>query len=456
MEAANRERAKAQVIATIDATAAELLTFLADYVRQRSVNPGRATPEEPGGTRAAQEWLRDRLAGFGCFDELDLWDGAPEQPNLAAVVRGAKGSDGRALMYNGHSDTVQVSPAQRAEWRGGDPWSGHVEDGKLYGRGATDMKGGNAAFAWAVKCLAEAGFRPASDLIVTYNIGEETGEAEIGPLSVLERGYRAPLIVNGEPTNLRVAPATMGWFFFRIRIEGKSLHPAARYSAIYPRPGAEPPAGVDAVEKARKIMDALSHLERDWAIYQHHPVMPPGGMNLCHVSIQGGSYRAEMPPSCEVVYAVVYNPALKGDQVLGQIQAVIDGVTRGDSWLREHPPVVDYPVIHRVLDPVNLPLEHEAVTALKGAFRTALGREPELGCLPGPCDANIMTGEGEKTIIFGPGDLAYGAHGTNEYVPVAQVVDACMVYTHLIVDWCGVVEGDGVTGDGGDVAALRG
>ena len=75
-------------------------------------------------------------------------------------------------------------------------------------------------------------------------------------------------------------------------------------------------------------MDALSHLERDWALYQHHPVMPPGGMNLCHVSIQGGSYRAEMPPSCEVVYAVVYNPALKGDQVLAQIRAVIEGVRR--------------------------------------------------------------------------------------------------------------------------------
>ena len=62
--------------------------FLANYVRQKSVNPGRATAEEPGDTRAAQEWLRDQLDGFGCFDELDLWDGAPEQPNLAAVVRG--------------------------------------------------------------------------------------------------------------------------------------------------------------------------------------------------------------------------------------------------------------------------------------------------------------------------------------------------------------------------------
>ena len=109
-----------------------------------------------------------------------------------------QGQNGRSLMYNGHTDTVQVSPEQRAEWRGGDPWSGHIEDGRLYGRGATDMKGGNAAFAWAARCLHAAGFQPASDLIATFSIGEETGEAEIGPLSVLERGYRAPLIVNGE------------------------------------------------------------------------------------------------------------------------------------------------------------------------------------------------------------------------------------------------------------------
>ncbi len=432
-----RTRARQRVLAEIDATATELLAFLSDYVRQKSVNPGRATVEEPGDTRAAQEWLRDRIEEFGCFDDVDLWEESPGQPNLAAVCRGA-GGVGRSLMYNGHTDTVQVSPAQRDAWIGGDPWSGHLDDGKLYGRGATDMKGGNAAFAWAVRSLVNAGYRPANDVIVTYSIGEETGEAEIGPLSVLQRGYRAPLIVNGEPTNLRVAPATMGWFFFRITLEGQSLHPAARYTAIYPQAGGDLPAGVDAIEKARKIMDAFSHLERDWALYQHHPVMPPGGMNLCHVSIQGGSYRAEMPPSCEIVYAVVYNPALRGDEVIEQIKTVISGVSQADSWLREHPPTIDYPVIHRVLDPVNLPLDHEAVSALQTAFRLALGREPELGCLPGPCDANIMTGEGETTIIFGPGDLAFGAHGTNEYVPVEQVIDAAKVYAALIVDWCGV------------------
>lgn len=254
-----REQARAAVLSEIDRSAEGLLAFLADYVRQRSVNPGRATPEAPGDTRAAQEWLRDQLAAFGCFDELDLWDGAPNQPNLAAVVRGNGG--GQALMYNGHTDTVQVSPEQRAAWLGCDPWSGHIADGKLYGRGATDMKGGNAAFAWAVRSIFHAGYRPASDLFATYNIGEETGEAEIGPLSVLERGYRAPLIVNGEPTNLRVAPATMGWFFFRIRRKGRAC---TRLLAI--RPFTRDPARRHLLESMRSRRRARSWMpSRIWS-----------------------------------------------------------------------------------------------------------------------------------------------------------------------------------------------
>ena len=225
--------ARARVSATIDATAGDLIVFLSAYVQQRSVNPGRATREEPGGTRDAQVWLRDELATWHCFDTLDLWEVETDQPNLAAVASG-RGNAGQALVYNGHTDTVQVSPEQRAAWIGGDPFSGAVIDGKLYGRGATDMKAGNAAFAWAIRAIRQAGLAPASDVTATFSIGEETGEADIGPLSVLRRGYRAPLILNGEPTNLRVAPATMGWFFFRIVIEGKSLHPAARYTAIFP------------------------------------------------------------------------------------------------------------------------------------------------------------------------------------------------------------------------------
>ncbi|MBJ7517882.1 MAG: M20/M25/M40 family metallo-hydrolase, partial [Stenotrophomonas sp.] len=166
--------AKARVSAQIDATADDLIAFLSAYVQQRSVNPGRATTEEPGGTRDAQIWLRDELATWECFDSLDLWEVETDQPNLATVAHGS-GQAGQALVYNGHTDTVQVSPEQRAEWIGGDPFSGAVIDGKLYGRGSTDMKSGNAAFAWAIRAIKQVGLSPASDVTATFSIGEETG-----------------------------------------------------------------------------------------------------------------------------------------------------------------------------------------------------------------------------------------------------------------------------------------
>ena len=240
-------------------------------------------------------------------------------------------------MFNGHTDTVEVTPAQKEHWTG-DPWSGEIRGGNLHGRGSTDMKGGNAAFLWAAKVLREAGVPLRDDVILTFSIAEETGEADVGPLSVLRRGYRAPFVVNAEPTHLRISPATMGWFFFKITVLGKGLHPASRFAAIYPSRGPLPLPGVDAIEKLRKVMDALTLLERDWALHQRHMFMPPGAMNMCPVYINGGNLRASMPERCEVVYAVVYNPSLRSEEVVRQIRAAIDGVVASDTWLRENPP----------------------------------------------------------------------------------------------------------------------
>ena len=425
---------KQQVFQMIDQQASELLQFLQQYVMHKSVNPGRGTPEDPGEEESCQRWLAGELERMGCFDKIDLWADVPGRPNLAAVMTGRSGQAG--LMFNGHTDTVEVTSLQREKWIG-DPWSGETRDGNLYGRGSTDMKSGNAAFLWAAKVLSELGVSLRDDLILTFSIGEETGEADIGPLSVLRRGYRAPFVVNAEPTNLRVCPATMGWFFFKITVLGKGLHPASRYAAVYPSREPLPLPGIDSIEKLRKIMDALTQVERDWALHQRHVFMPPGGMNMCPVYIHGGNLRASMPEQCEVVYAVVYNPALRSDEVMRQIRAGIEGVVASDTWLREHPPVIEVPVIHQVLEPVNLPLEHPAVQKLAAAYREALGTEPAFGSLPGPCDANIMSEAGITTVIFGPGDLAMNAHGANEYVPVQQVIDACKVYASLMVDCCG-------------------
>ena len=431
--------ARTRVLEAIDGQRDELIAFLQEYVSVPSINPGRAVlGSEAGDEATCQRWLVSRLESFGTFRDVELIHEVEGRPNLGATL----GESGQAaLMFNGHTDTVEVTEDQRAAWSG-DPWSGEVRDGRLYGRGSTDMKAGNAAFFWAAKVVGELGIPLERDVYLTATIAEETAEADVGPLAVVRRGYTAPVIVNAEPTNLRICPVGMGWFFFRLTVKGKRLHPASRYTSIWPQPEGVPIEGVDAIEKMRKLMAALSDLERDWVLYDRHPLVPPGDMGLCPVYINGGAHRAAMSDFCEVEYSVVYNPGLRSDDVLAQIRAAIDGVLATDTWLRENPPEIEVPVIHQILEPVNVPLEHPAVVGLSGAFREALGRQPEYGSLPGPCDANIMCEAGWPTIIFGPGDLSFGAHGTDEYVPVDQVVDACKVYASLILDLCAAPDGE--------------
>ena len=166
--------------------------------------------------------------------------------------------------------------------------------------------------------------------------------------------------------------------------------------------------------------------------------MPPGGMNLCPVYIHGGQLRASMPEQCEVVYAVVYNPALRSEEVMRQIRAAVDGVVASDSWLREQPArSTRSRSSTRCWSRSNFRSTTRPCAALAdGLSATHWEREPEYGSLPGPCDANIMSEAGVTTVIFGPGDLAMNAHGTNEYVPVQQVIDACKVYASLMIDCC--------------------
>lgn len=424
---------RAAAVAAIDREEGELVTFLQRYVATRSVNPGKAPEGERGDESACQGWLADTVREWG-LGRVDLWEEVPSRPNLAITVRGS-GGGAAGLMFNGHTDTVEVTADQLAQWRG-DPWSGDVRDGALYGRGAVDMKGGNAAFLWAAKVVAELGVPLTRDLVLTVSIAEETTEPDVGPLSVLRRGYRAPLIVNAEPTELQICPAAMGWFFFRLTVEGRSLHPSVRYTGLYPEQGEEI-LGVDAILKMTRLMAAFEELERDWYLHRRHPLMPPGAMGICPVEIHGGAPRAAMSERCSAIFAVPIAPSLRSGEVMDELCASIQSVTVRDTWLREHPPELEWPVLQPVMEPMDLPGDHWAVGAMAQTYRDTLGNEPAIGCFPGPCDANLMAEDGATVVICGPGRLSSGAHGTNEYLEVAQLIAACKLYAGLILDRCG-------------------
>ena len=187
---------KARTFELIDSRREEMISFLGDYVQHRSINPEREIPEvERGETTACQEWLCEALKSLNCFATVTSWRVSSGEVNVAAVLPATDPKAYCSVLFNGHSDVVPVTAEEYKGWRGGNPWSGEVHQGALYGRGACDMKGANASVVWAARCLSEAGFRPKGQVTLTFTIGEESGNAELGPYSVLNQGYSSDVIV---------------------------------------------------------------------------------------------------------------------------------------------------------------------------------------------------------------------------------------------------------------------
>src|SRR5215813_9510911 len=259
----NNDEIKRRTFELIDSSRGELVSFLSRYVQHRSINPERQISSiEPGETTVCQEWLRETLQSFGSFETVRSWTVSSGELNVAAQLPASGPDEYHSALFNGHSDVVPVTAAEYESWRGGNPWSGHVYEEAVYGRGACDMKGGNSSIIWASHCLIKAGFLPKGRITLTFTIGEESGNADLGPYSVREQRYPSDVIVVVEPTNLSVCPAAVGWFFFRVDASGKASHAASRGASIFPSHAPTPP-GVNAIEALLPIIERLQDLERD-------------------------------------------------------------------------------------------------------------------------------------------------------------------------------------------------
>jgi acetylornithine deacetylase/succinyl-diaminopimelate desuccinylase-like protein len=413
----------------------DLVQFLSEYVQHKSINPSRALDFEPGGTTECQRWLADRLSKLGCFEQVELLQAGPDDYNVVATMSAASPQEHRSILFNGHSDVVPVTQEHYDEWTGGDPWSGHVQDGALFGRGASDMKGGNAAVVWAMWALSQEGFVPPGRATASFIIGEESGEVDLGPHHILGQGYSADIAVITEPSGLQVCPAAVGWFFFQVVVRGEAGHAAGRARSIHP--SADGVTGVNAIDIMSRILARLRELEQQWALYEKHPLMEPGTMGLNPVQIHGGGMQATTPDLCSAVWAATLSPNRPCADVIAEIKRVIDTVTVGDVWLQANPPEVHFPYLHTYYDPIDLPADHPAARTLVQAVAEATGATTGPGIMPTPSDANLFAAAGQPSMVCGPGHLVgTGVHGLNEHIEVDDVVAAAKTYAAMIVDWC--------------------
>jgi acetylornithine deacetylase/succinyl-diaminopimelate desuccinylase family protein len=430
-------RVAERILAAVDDLQSELIDAVSGSIRIPSVNPrypGQSYDDVVGGEGEVARYMARLYQEIGC--ETDVFAIEPGRENCVGVLRGRGG--GRSLIYNGHIDVVPPGPAE--QWTHGDPWSGHVAEGKIWGRGACDMKAGVVAQAFAARALRSVGVELRGDLILEAVAGEEMMEHELGTTACIERGYRADAALVSEasapPTPLAVTPVTPGVMSFTISVEGKATHTSMRGETIRAGGyGAE--VGVNAIDKAFIVYSALRHLEDEWGLTKRHPLFRPGHFTI-QVGVFVGAPRTGLVPffipDLTTMDCIVWcHPDDDPESVRAEIERQVSAAAELDAWLREHPPLVEWK--HHwpasILDP-----SHPIVSATCRAHETASGERATIAGFAAVEDATFLNQAGIPAINYGPGDLRV-AHANDEHVDIGELMLATRTYALLAADWCG-------------------
>ena len=368
---------------------------------------------EPDNARLAPYY--DHVAGHDYTD----------RPNVVATWPGTGG--GRSLILNGHVDTVP--PGDASLWRHG-PFSGDIEQGHIYGRGAADMKGGLAALLCAVEALVRCGVRLRGDLIVQSVVDEE-GDGN-GTLACCDRGYRADGAVVAEPTDFDVVPAFPGVGVLELIVRGKAGHYATKYT---------PKAGVNAIHKMRRLMDAMDELERE-RIALRDETDDFTKLPLISISrLWGGESIATLAGECRAQYVIEYfEDELSPDGTDRDFRQAVESHLRraeaGDAWLVEHPSELKW--LAAIL-PCRTRRDHPlAATALEVARRHAPDARVSMAC--STSDARHLFHRAHTPVIhLGPGKEEH-FHAVDERLCLDDYHRAIRVYVDLIQEWCGVAD----------------
>ncbi|MGN6167966.1 MAG: ArgE/DapE family deacylase [Solirubrobacteraceae bacterium] len=430
-----------RVFREVEAGLEELVETISRAVQIPSVNPrypGQVYDEVVGAEGRVSQLVAEVYRQMDA--EVDVFGIEAGRENAVGVIRGAGG--GRSLIFNGHVDVV---PAGRVEnWRH-DPFSGRIEDDRIYGRGSTDMKAGVLAQAFAARALVRSGVQLCGDLILEAVVGEECMNNDIGVSATVERGYRADAAVVAEPTTgtspLAVMPSSPGQLWFTVTVTGRATHAANRGQTLHPS-GAGAPPGVSAIDKGLIILEGLRRLEQQWAFSKRHPQYRPGQFTIMPGILDAGAGGVQfplfVPDEMRIEYLVWYPPGDDPGQVKREIEQQVGHLVRSDDWLRQHEPAIEW----RLHWPANSPDANDITAALCAAHeRAAAGTElagaAEVSGFPAVDDASWLTIEGIPAISYGPGDLAV-AHADDEFVSVDEVMCATRAFALLAMEWCGV------------------
>ncbi len=350
---------------------------------------------------------------FSLYLEGNLGHQQTDRYNVYAQFNGEK--PGKTLMFNGHID---VMPADEVEEWTTPPFSPTIRDGKLYGRGTADMKGGLMAATMAVKLLQDAGIPFFGSVKITSVCDEEGGGN--GSMQAIMSGQRADGVVVCEGTSDELILAHMGFVFFRVKFAGKACHSGAKQN------------GVSAIEKAIKVIQALNEKEHEWLLHYKHPLLPAPNLNVG--LIHGGTAGSTVAEDCMFEVCVHYLPnQMSHNQVVKEFQEVVERVAKSDAWLEEHLPEVQ---ITQFGGGFEMEEHSFFVDSFKRAYSEARGKAVKVVGSPAGCDSRLWRNIADcPTIQFGPGNLAQ-CHAVDEWLDLEAYLQSILIYAELILDFC--------------------
>ncbi len=341
------------------------------------------------------------------------WPGSEMPRASLPLVFGRVGRPGgRRLVLVGHVDVVP--PGDPGTWTA-DPWAGDVRDGRLYGRGACDMKGGVVSILAALRALVATGTaeRLNGEVLAAFVPSEEDGGQ--GMLAAIRHGAVGDAAVIPEPTSLDVVVAHAGAITFRLVVPGRAAHASVRRE------------GVSALDNLFTLLRALEADETRRNEAERDPLMTALGLPYPTIigKVEGGEWASTVLDRvvAEGRYGVRLGQTPAGAEA--ELRACISAACDADPFLREHPASVG--VTGGRFGSARVAADHALPVSLAAAAESVLGRRPDMLGKPYGADMRLLVNEGATpTVIFGPGDVRV-AHSADEHVPLDEVVDCARV-----------------------------
>jgi len=374
----------------------DVAELAAQLVAIESINPDIVAggSGEIALARFVAEWCE--RAGL----ETTLSELAPGRANVVAIARGSGG--GRALMLNAHMDTVGVAGMT-------DPFVPRLENGRLYGRGAQDMKGSLAACMLAAVDAKQRGLR--GDVIVTAVADEEF--ASIGT-EAIAAGMRADAAIVTEPTELQVAVAHRGFVHLEVEVTGRAAH------------GSRPELGIDAIAKMGRVLVGIERLDARLRATPAHPRLGSGSV---HASlIEGGQEFSSYPARCVLQAERRTIPGESAELAERELLEIVAQAREGDPDFRAD---VRAPISR---EPFEVAEDAEIVESVRRHATRVLGSAPATVGVPFWADSALLASAGIPTVVFGPS--GEGLHSEVEWVDIDSLERCVRIYSAVAAELC--------------------